>query len=161
MAQILGDPTVLRAWRDAFLYRLLMRASRAEAAETLARINRRGHADITLTDTNLLSNLDTEGTTISALARRGGVTRQAAGQQLTALERAGYVERRPDPTDGRAVLIGQTKKGQLLLRDAIEVVSALEAEYAEHLGTDRLAALKDSLAALVEHTDPQGALGKD
>jgi DNA-binding MarR family transcriptional regulator len=161
MSQFLVDPAELRAWRDAFLYRLLLRASRAETTETLVRMKQRGHTDITLTDTNLLANLDTEGTTISALARRGGVTRQAAGQQLAALERTGYVERRPDPTDGRAVLIGQTEKGRVMLRDALEVVSGLEAEYAEYLGTERLAALKESLAMLVDHIDPQGALGKD
>src|SRR5438046_1205237 len=104
----LGEPAALRAWRDATLYRLLLRASRAETTETLARIRLRGYEDVTLVHTNLLANLDTDGTTISALARRAGVTRQAASQQVAELERAGYVQRRPDPTDRRGVLLGQT-----------------------------------------------------
>src|SRR5690242_11065005 len=101
MARRAADPAEVRAYRDAFLYRLLLRATRAESSETLARLERRGWNDISLTDTNLLANLDTEGATISALARRGGVTRQAASQQLAALEQRGYVVREPDPADAR------------------------------------------------------------
>jgi len=36
----------------------------------------------------------------TALARRAGVTRQAASQQVAALERAGYVERRSSEAVG-------------------------------------------------------------
>jgi DNA-binding MarR family transcriptional regulator len=161
MARRAVDPAEVRVYRDAFLYRLLLRATRAETSETLARLDRRGWDDISLTDTNLLANLDTEGATITALARRGGVTRQAASQQLASLEGRGYVERQPSPDDARAVIIGQTAKGRRLLRDAIDTVSMIEAEYAEHLGADRLAALKDTLTALVSHIDPQGTLGPD
>src|ERR1700736_6552802 len=85
----LDDTEALRAWRDQTLYRLLLRATRAETTTTLQRSHQRGYTDISLSDTNLLANLDTEGTSISALARRAGVTRQAASQQIAALERAG------------------------------------------------------------------------
>src|ERR1700730_391720 len=99
----LDDPS-LRAWRDQTLYRLLMRASRAERTSTLQGVQQLGHGDISLTDTNLLANLDTDGTIISALARRAGVTRQAASQQVAALERAGYVEGRPSDADARGAV---------------------------------------------------------
>jgi DNA-binding MarR family transcriptional regulator len=155
------DTVALRAWRDATLYRLLLRASRAERIETLARIHRRGHTDATLTFTNLLANLDTEGTTISALARRAGITRQAASQQIAEIERAGYVTRRPDPRDARATIVEQTTEGRQLLQDALESVADIEAEYARLLGADRLEIVKSALAALLEHTDPEGTLGRD
>jgi len=71
------DPARLRAWRDATLYRLMLRASEAERRETVSRLRQRGYQDVTGTDTALLANLDTADTTISALARRCGVTRQA------------------------------------------------------------------------------------
>src|SRR5690348_12353656 len=104
------DPSALRAWRDATLYRLLLRASRAETTETLRRIKERrsGYENVTLAYTALLANLDTEGSTISALAGRAGVTRQAASQQVVQLEREGLVTRSPDSSDGRAVLVHQT-----------------------------------------------------
>jgi hypothetical protein len=49
----------LRAWRDRTLYRMLIRAARAETTETLRRLQARGYRDISLQDTNLLANLDT------------------------------------------------------------------------------------------------------
>jgi DNA-binding MarR family transcriptional regulator len=157
----LADADALRAWRDRTLYRLLLRASRAERAATLRQLQEQGYADVSLGDTNLLANLDTEGTTVTALARRAGVTRQAASQQVAALESAGYVERRPSETDGRAVVVVQTARGRALLAEALDVVEALEAEYAAVLGPRRLAALKSSLTALLERIDPEGALGRD
>jgi DNA-binding MarR family transcriptional regulator len=155
----LDDPAI-RSWRDQTLYRLLLRASRAETTATLERIHEVGYTDVSLTDTNLLANLDIEGTTISALARRAGVTRQAASQQIAALERAGYLERRPSDTDGRAAVIFQTAPGRALLDVAIDIVEELESQYAEHLGPARLATLKKLLSSLLEHIDPTGTLGR-
>ena len=157
----LHDTTALRAWRDQTLYRLLLRASRAETTTTLERTHQLGYTDISLTDTNLLANLDTEGTSISALARRSGVTRQAASQQIAALERAGYIERRSSDTDGRAVIIVQTPRGRALLEDALGIVENLEGVYAEHLGQARLDDLKEALSSLLDRIDPIGTLGPD
>jgi DNA-binding MarR family transcriptional regulator len=161
MARPALDDQGLREWRDATLYRLLLRASRAETTATLQRIQDVGYRDVSLTDTGVLANLDTDGTIISALARRAGITRQAASQQVAALERAGYVERRPSDADGRAAVIYQTGRGRALLDDALDVVEALESEYAEHLGAARLRTLKNLLSQLLDQIDPIGALGRD
>ena len=157
----LDDTPALRAWRDQTLYRLLLRASRAETTATLDRIQQRGYVDISLGDTNLLANLDTAGSSISALARRSGVTRQAASQQIAALEQTGYVERRPSERDARAVIVIQTPRGRGLLENALEIVEELEAAYAEHLGHARFADLKESLSSLLDRIDPVGPLGQD
>lgn len=157
----LDDTPALRAWRDQTLYRLLLRASRAETITTLERVHQRGYTDISLADTNLLANLDTEGTSISALARRAGITRQAASQQVAALEAAGYVERRPSDHDARAVIVIQTRLGRALLEDATAIVEQLEAGYAKHLGAARLKNLKESLSSLLDRIDPVGTLGRD
>src|SRR5215813_3707500 len=153
------DPAGLRAWRDATLYRLVLRVSEAEMRETLSRLRQRGYQDVTGTDTALLANLDTADTTISALARRCGVTRQAASQQLALLAPRAYVSREPDPADSRAILVRRTAKGHALMRDALEIVAEIEAEYAGILGAGRLAALKELLTDLVGHADPGGTLG--
>ena len=157
----LEDTVGLRAWRDQTLYRLLLRASRSETTTTLERIHELGYTDISIADTNLLANLDTEGASISALARRAGVTRQAASQQVAALERAGYVERTESATDARAVAVVQTRRGRALLEDALTIVEELEAAYASHLGKARLADLKQLLATLLDRIDPAGSLGRD
>ncbi len=157
----MDDAVALRAWRDQTLYRLLLRASRAETTHTLQLTHQRGYADVSLSDTNLLANLDTEGTSISALARRAGITRQGASQQIALLERAGYIERRTSDNDGRAVIIVQTQRGRDLLADALEIVESLETAYAEHLGQARLTDLKESLSSLLDRIDPIGTLGCD
>jgi DNA-binding MarR family transcriptional regulator len=156
----LDDPAI-RAWRDRTLYRLLLRASRAETTTTLRRVQELGYTDVSIADTNLLANLDTEGTIITALAHRAGVTRQAASQQVAALERLGYVERRPSAEDRRVAVIHQTKRGRALLADALEIVEELELAYAAHLGPKRLETLKNLLIDLLERVDPGGDLGRD
>jgi DNA-binding MarR family transcriptional regulator len=154
-----SDTAALRAWRDATLYRLVLRASQAERRETLVRLRQRGYADVTHADTALLASLDTADTTISALARRCGITRQAASQQAAQLDRKGYLTREPDPADSRATLVRRTERGNALLADALEVVADIESEYADHLGAHRLRELKEALAELLAHSDPAGALG--
>ena len=156
----LDDPAI-RAWRDQTLYRLLLRASRAETTATLRRVHDLGYNDVSLADTNLLANLDTEGTIISALARRAGVTRQAAGQQVASLEQRGYVERHPSDSDGRAAVIYQTARSRALLNAALDIVEELEEGYSQTLGPGRLRSLKRLLSSLLDQIDPSGTLGRD
>jgi DNA-binding MarR family transcriptional regulator len=160
-SEIPADDDAFRSWRDASLYRLMLRAGRAEQSATLLAMHDRGYDDLSLSDIAVLANLDTAGTTISGLARRVGVTRQAASQQLAELDRAGYVTRAPDPGDRRAVMVGRTPKGEALLADAVSFVAGLERHYADLIGADQLATLKELLAALVARIDPEGALGRD
>ena len=51
----------------------------------------------------------------SALASAVGIDVSVASRQVAALERAGYVERRPDPQDGRASLLRLTDAGAAAL----------------------------------------------
>ncbi len=127
----------------------------------MERTRERGYTDISVSDANLLANLDTDGTSISALARRAGITRQAASQQVAALERAGYVERRTSATDRRAVIVVQTRRGRALLAEALDIVEDLEASYEQLLGSQGLADLKRSLSSLLDRIDPIGMLGRD
>ena len=62
----------------------------------------------------------------SALALQVGVDVSVASRQLAVLERLGYVERRPDPQDGRASLLSLTAAGA----QALAATRALRAEWA-------------------------------
>ena len=57
----------------------------------------------------------------SALAHQVGVDVSVASRQLAVLERLGYVERRPDPQDGRASLLSLTSEGARALDAAREL----------------------------------------
>jgi DNA-binding MarR family transcriptional regulator len=64
----------------------------------------------------------------SALAARVGVDVSVASRQVSALERSGYVRRRPDPVDGRASLISLSPAGAAALAHTRDVRSQWAAE---------------------------------
>jgi DNA-binding MarR family transcriptional regulator len=151
----------VRATREGLLLRLLFRATHTMNAEMANRIRARGFPDFQPSFTALLAHVDTDGTRIAAIARRMGTTRQAASQMLQAIEARGYVERVPDPEDGRAVIARHTASGRWILVTAIEVMQSIEREYEVILGTDGLARLKRLLKRLLATADPGGGLGPD
>ena len=62
---------------------------------------------------SVLSRIDREGAqTTSALAAAERVRPQSMAQTLAELEAAGLIDRRPDPADGRRVLIELTPGGR-------------------------------------------------
>lgn len=89
------------------------------------------------------------------------MTRQAASQQVAALEHAGYVQRTASPDDGRVFTVIQTDSGRALLNDALGIVDDLEAGYQQLLGGPALDALKEALCTLLAVTDTTGTLGRD
>jgi len=64
----------------------------------------------------------------SALAAQVGVDVSVASRQVSALERSGYVERRPDPADGRASLIRLSPAGVAALAHTRDVRSQWAAD---------------------------------
>ncbi|AJT62070.1 MarR family winged helix-turn-helix transcriptional regulator [Streptomyces chattanoogensis] len=74
--------------------------------------------ELTLPEVSALSRLERAGSgTTSDLARAEQITPQAMGVTLAGLERRGLVERRPDPADGRRVVMSVSKAGQRALRN--------------------------------------------
>lgn len=73
---------------------------------------------LTMPERTALSRLDRAGpTTSSALAREVQITAQAMGATLNALRTRGLVERRPDPNDGRRVVLTVTDAGRQALKN--------------------------------------------
>ena len=74
--------------------------------------------ELTLPETSALARLDRGGpATPSALAKLEQISPQSMGATLGALEARGLVERRPDPQDGRQVVISATEAGMAALRN--------------------------------------------
>jgi DNA-binding MarR family transcriptional regulator len=64
----------------------------------------------------LLAPLERDGEQrCSTLAATAGIDASVASRQVGVLERAGYLERRPDPRDGRASLLRITAAGAVAL----------------------------------------------
>ncbi|HZQ85505.1 MAG TPA: MarR family winged helix-turn-helix transcriptional regulator [Acidimicrobiales bacterium] len=152
------SPEQLRRHREHVLLRLLIRTSQAETREVIARLAARGHTSVQASYIGLLANVDTEGTRLVTVAGRVGGTRQAVGQLVKVIEGAGYLERAPDPDDGRGVLVRHTAAGRALLADALAAMADIEAGYEAVIGAARMRALKRSLAEIADAFDPRSRL---
>ena len=76
-----------------------------------------GDSELTLPETSALALLDRGGpTTPGALAKVEQISPQSMGATLGALEARGFVERQPDPADGRRVVMSITDAGTAALR---------------------------------------------
>ncbi len=92
------------------------------------------------------------GTRLTVLAEQSGFTKQAVGEVADDLERLGYVERIADPLDGRAKLIRLTERGARSRETGVRIMGEIEAEWAERLGEDAVATLREVLEAVTGHT---------
>lgn len=133
---------------------LMFIAARAAADRIFRAMHQAGFDDVTIAQARLMMGIDLEGTRLSVLAARGQIAKQTATALVDKLERAGYVERVPDPSDGRARLVRMTPRAEAALPLARAEEDRIEAEWRAHLGNERMDQLKDALTALRDITDP-------
>src|SRR5580704_17779953 len=102
--------------------------------------------ELTLPESSALTRLDRGGpTTPGELAKLEQISPQSMGATLAALEARGLVGRRPDPADGRRVVLSVTPAGLELLRSKR---SARTGQLAQALSTAFTAAeLRQLMAA--------------
>ena len=113
-----------------------------------ARLAEQGHPHIRVAHGNVFQFLDDEGTRVSVLADRAQMTKQSMGELVAHLEAHGYVERVPDPSDGRAKLVRPTASGQAVYPLAVEAIAEVEARWAERIGEAKLRRLRALLEEL-------------
>ena len=99
--------------------------------------------------TGVFPHLDLEGTRLTELARRMGISKQAVGQLVDDLEAMGAVERVRDPSDGRAKLIRFSREPGATLLDGLAALRGFEAELEEALGARKMRSLHRDLTALL------------
>lgn len=128
-------------------------AARHVEQRVLAALQEAGH-DLTLAQARLLARVPEDGIRLTRLAESAQVTKQTAGFLVDQVQRAGYVERVPDPTDARARLVMIGTRGREAQKVARAIERRIEQEWAEHLGSDRLRLVTDALSDLRQITDP-------
>jgi DNA-binding MarR family transcriptional regulator len=133
---------------------LMFVAYRAMEKRVLDAVVAAGYDDITLAQARVFQRIGPDGTRLGELAEQAQVTKQTAGFLVDQLERAGYVERTPDPADARARLVRVAKRGRAAGAVAAAVVAEVEDEWAAHLGARRMTQLREALGMLREITDP-------
>lgn len=133
---------------------LLFIPYRAMENRVFAAMAEAGYGDITVAQGRLLQRIAPDGTRLTELAEAAQVTKQTAGFLVDQLERAGYVERVPDPADGRARLVRLTGRALEGIPFADREVAKVEQEWERHIGKRRMAQLRETLTMLREITDP-------
>jgi DNA-binding MarR family transcriptional regulator len=110
-----------------------------------ARLTELGHPDVREGYGCVFGFIDIDnGSRLTELAERSGFTKQAVGEAVTELEKLGYLERMPDPSDGRAKIIKLTDFGVDAVVKGRRVFAQIEAEWAEQLGPELLASFRDA-----------------
>src|SRR6476659_1648120 len=113
---------------------LLFVPYRAMEERVLAALREGGFGDFTIAQARVFQRIAASGSRITDLARQSQVTKQTAGFLVDQLERAGYVERVPDPSDGRARLVRITERGAQSVAASAGIVAEVEAEWTAHIG---------------------------
>ena len=138
-------PTLDGRERPPNIVVLLREAYTALNDQAIVRLAENGHAEVRPAHGNVFQHLDDTGTTVSRLAERAQMTKQAMAELVAHLEKHGYVERRPDPDDRRAKLVVPTDRGRDVLAIAQSVVPDVERQLVDLLGPRRAAQLRDDL----------------
>ena len=122
----------------------------AVVGELDRRLAERGFDDLRPSSAPVFQHIAPEGSRLSELADRAGVTRQSLAEQIAALERCGYIDRLPDPGDRRARLIVLTDRGWRAVDAGLSIIAEIESGWARELGPRLHGALTEALARVAE-----------
>ena len=116
---------------------------------------------LSIADFDVLNTLrrrnDRHGTNPSDLARSSLITTGAMTARLNRLERAGLIQRTPDPADRRGVLVQLTRPGRLKARQALDAVIAASEAFLEPLSAQEQNSAATVLRQLLAHHEPPPA----
>jgi DNA-binding MarR family transcriptional regulator len=134
---------------------LLVHLTRLFQTELFARLLDAGIEGARVPHTHVTAYIKAEGSRLTDLATQARMTRPAMAELVDDLQRLGIVERRPDPSDGRAKLICLTDQGWAAMRTGHQIIAGLEADYARLIGDQSFEAMCHSMQALLDaHTTP-------
>ena len=112
-----------------------------------------GYGEITPSHGLVFQYLSSDGSRITGLASQARMTKQSMSALIYQLEENGYLKRKPDPSDARAVLFLLTPKGEDLKEKAQGINYIFEKRWAETLGAKRYQLLRTMLEELIVDKD--------
>ena len=140
-------PCLDDAWRETHLGRLLGHASRRfddrvlhliahNVDVPLALSNLAARAQVGAAHIHITRHLALEGSRLTELAERAGMSKQAMGDLVNQCEAWGLVVREPDPLDARARRVRFTGAGLAWLGAFHEAVQQAEQEFRAEVGNE-------------------------
>jgi DNA-binding MarR family transcriptional regulator len=115
-----------------------------------ARLAEEGYGEITPSHGLVFQYVEEDGSRITELASRAGMTKQSMSALVYQLEESGYLKRKNDPSDARAVLFILTAKGQTLKTKGQQINYQFEKKWEQELGAAQYQKFRDMLKELVD-----------
>lgn len=139
------------------LLSLLLRLLHQHYAQQVdAALRAAGFDDIRPAHANVFAFARPYGIQVSELAALSRVRKQTMTQAVEQLERLGYVERRPDPNDGRARLVFLTDRGLAVRPVSVAAGRRVEEQWAELIGRQEVESLRGTLQHLLSRLAENG-----
>ncbi len=141
---------------DLNLAQLLKHPYEALVARLHEELARAGFADIRPSHGCVFQYTEPEGSRLTDLARRAGLTKPTLVAAVHDLERLGYVERLPDERDRRAKVVRLTARGAAAAAAGARAIGEIETQWATRLGEQQARQLRralEELHAIVWPTD--------
>ena len=129
------------------LRQLLLKRSAWFEGRMVEAADRYGYGFVTPAMNRLFAHMPRKPVSISALARRLAVSRQAVHQTVAEACRRGILELVEHDSDGRLRNVRFTEKGQAMKQSATLAAREVEAELERRLGAEDFAALRRILEA--------------
>jgi DNA-binding MarR family transcriptional regulator len=155
-----SNPVMKNAWRLNNIGRRMNEAVRIFEGRIIQLLREEGHDELTVAHINLTRSLDAEGTRLVDLARRAAMTKQSMSELVDQVERTGLIEKRPDPSDGRAKLVCFTRKGAAWLEAFHRSLNIAESEMRQRLGDTMVTLMIEQLAKYVEAHEAEADEGR-
>jgi DNA-binding MarR family transcriptional regulator len=131
--------------KSAPLGLLLLEAFRWFDDGLLASLKELGWQQIGPAQSLAMTYLGAGGIRISDLARRLGVSRQAAQKTVSELEQAKLVATEVDPSNSRAKIVSLTALGETNVAVVLEVYSQVELKLSKRVGASKMAKMRKTL----------------
>ena len=109
-----------------------------------------GYGEISPSHGLVFQYLEEGGSRITTLAARSGMTKQSMSALVYQLEDYGYLKRKPDPEDARAILFYLTTKGQALRTRAQHLNYQFEQKWKQTLGPEQYEKFREMIQTLAE-----------
>lgn len=123
------------------------------ASEVYDKLSQAGHDEIRQTHSVVFRYILPEGSRITELAEKAGITKQSMAALVEHLLTHGYVRIEPDPNDGRAKRVLLTARGEAVQREAERLSREVELRWAAALGESEMATLRSLLDRLYKHLE--------
>ena len=112
------------------------------------RLAEAGYSEITPSHGLVFQYLEDGGSRITTLAEHTGITKQSMSALVYQLEGFGYLARKNDPLDARAVLFILTDKGETLTSKAQQLNYQFEKKWEKKLGASQYQTFRQMLKDL-------------